>query len=130
MTARRQGWRQWAVRVFALLFAVHGALLAVSQGASADTLRRDQFGNVLCLASAETGHGGAKHGKADPHSEMMECCTLGCAMFAGLADAPPFAGGPIDSSAPILAKTFVSYRDALAGYAETPRTTRGPPTAA
>lgn len=124
--ARRRGWSGWVVRLVALLLVVQGAVLAFSQGASADAMRRDQFGNVLCLASAEMGHG-AEHGKPDRHADMLACCSLGCAMFAGLTVPAPDYDAPIDVSARAQMEVFVSYRSAIAGFAETPRTTRGPP---
>ncbi len=129
MTARRGTWIEWTVRLIALLFVVHGALLAFSQGASADTLRRDQFGNVLCLASDDLGHGGA-HGKTEGHAGPMACCSLGCAMFAGVVAPPVTDGLPVDIVATIATPPFASYEDALASVPKSPRTTRGPPESA
>ena len=126
MTGRRTGWSGWTVRLVALLFVVQGALLAFSQGASADTLRRDQFGNVLCLASAETGHGGT-HRTSDSHADMMACCSLGCSMFMGVATVPPVFAEAADAFVAASSAGLVSYADVLPSVPKSPRTTRGPP---
>lgn len=128
MTAERRVWADWVVRIVALLFVVHGALLALSQGANADSVRRDQFGNVLCLASAEIGHAGHDR-PAQDHAQVMACCTLACGMFAGLID--PVVVAPLATPWGLIvaAPRFRSYVDVLPGIAETPRNARGPPKA-
>ncbi len=116
------------VRVVALLFAVQGVLLAVSQGAAADTVRLDQFGNVLCLASADA-HGTVPSGTGDEHPGLMDCCALGCPMFASLVGPPQGVVSPLAVQVPAEMAAFVSYADALASVADSPRWTRGPPEA-
>ncbi len=128
MTAGRRSWKGWVVRVAALLFAVQGALLAFSQGASADALRVDQFGNVLCLASADT-HGSVAGETGGKHSDLMDCCSLGCPMFASLVAPPQGTATPLARRMPAEAAAFVSYADRLSSVEDSPRRTRGPPEA-
>lgn len=126
---RRTDWSGWTARLVALLFAVQAGLLAFSQGVSADTLRRDQFGNVLCLASTETGHGGT-HRTSDSHDDMMACCSIGCSMFAGVASSPPTPEELADTFVASPPRRFVSYAHLLSTVPKSPRSTRGPPVAA
>ncbi|RIY03456.1 hypothetical protein D3218_01475 [Aureimonas flava] len=114
------------MRLVALLFVVHAALLAFSQGASADTAPRDQFGNVLCHASDQINHDGS-HRSHDDHSGKMSCCWLGCSMFAGTSAAPPASGEAVATAVAAPPAVFVSYANVLASVPETPRITRGPP---
>ncbi len=119
----------WLARIVALLFVVHGGLLALSEGASADSVRRDQFGNVLCLASADMSHDD-QGGSSNDHSKAAACCTLGCAMFAGLVAPTVAPTAPTDAYEPAQPARFRSFADVLASVPDTPRTTRGPPATA
>lgn len=116
------------MRVIAMLLVVQGALLAFSQGASADTLRRDQFGNVLCLASASAEHRG-NHGTSDSHADMLACCSLGCSMFVATGAPQPVTSVPIDIFVELRSRSLPSYADMLPSVPKSPRTTRGPPEA-
>lgn len=129
MSWSRESWTKWVVRVVALLFVVHGGLLALSEGASADSMRRDQFGNVLCLASADSGHSDDSDSSND-HSKAAACCTLGCAMFAGWVTPSVTPTAPTDAFEPAQPARFRSFADVLASVPDTPRTTRGPPATA
>ncbi len=114
------------VRWVALLFVVQAALLGFAPASIAQTLPRDQFGNVICSGS----HGAPARPDAPAsahHAALPLCCTLACPML-GLAGAPPPFAVSLAAPTPlVLAVRFVRFETAAPRVAETPRRSRAPP---
>lgn len=113
-----------AAYLFVLQLVLGSFLLAAAQ-ANANPV--DVFGNPLCITHSEgSGDTGQKK-----DSQLPECCTLACSMFAPLL--PIYAPGTClaDHSRPISAVLITAFETGPFSRHETgPGAPRGPPAGA
>ncbi|KAA0972194.1 hypothetical protein FPY71_03515 [Aureimonas fodinaquatilis] len=69
--------RLWVALVVAYMLVLQSVAGAWAHGVGPDSSRLDAFGNPLCITSTDQHTGSSDQ----PHSNLPNCCTLGCGMF-------------------------------------------------
>jgi hypothetical protein len=98
---------------------------AFASGAGTGAVTLDVFGNPLCLAGSDGSHTG---NDGSEHTEIPNCCVLGCGLAASSFGAPPEAVSlPVERSTDIGVIVQASSRIHVSARGYEPGNPRAPP---